>query len=125
MRILETLHLRMAGEDLDDLEELVMKVTGPHGEFPPVEVFRHSAVKGDLLIHLRRDGSNQAEEPGETRTDQSGKPWTDQSGKPWTGQPVEPRTDRPSELGLRLAALLRFHGIVEHSVWVQGRKPKR
>jgi hypothetical protein len=27
--------------------------------------------------------------------------------------------NRPSELGLRLASLLRAHGLVEHSVWVQ------
>jgi len=28
------------------------------------------------------------------------------------------RSDQPSELGLRLAAVLRIHGLVEHSVWI-------
>ncbi len=27
--------------------------------------------------------------------------------------------DQVSELGLRLVSLLRFHGLVEHSVWVR------
>jgi len=31
---------------------------------------------------------------------------------------TDPR-DQASELGLRLAALLRAHGLVEHSVWVR------
>jgi hypothetical protein len=32
---------------------------------------------------------------------------------------VEEGADRPSDTGSRLVALLREHGIVEHSVWVQ------
>ena len=88
MNILETLHLRMAGDDLDALVELVRKVTGPPGNSPRVDVFRHSRVRGDLLIHLHWDGPDQ--------------------------------TDQPSESGLRLASLLRIHGLVEHSVWVRG-----
>ena len=32
---------------------------------------------------------------------------------------AEERADGPSELGSRLVALLRDHGIVEHSVWTQ------
>lgn len=87
MNILETLHLRMAGDDLGDLVELVRSVTGPPGRPPLVDVFRHSRVQGDLLIHLCWDGPDQA--------------------------------DQPSELGLRLASLLRIHGLVEHSIWVR------
>jgi hypothetical protein len=86
MNTLEMLHLRMAGEDLDDLVELVRKVTDPPGGSAAVNIFRHSRVQGDLLIHLYWD-----------RPDQG---------------------DQPSELGLRLASLLRKHGLVEHSVWV-------
>jgi hypothetical protein len=88
MNILETIHLRMAGDDLDDLVELVRRVTGPPGKSPRVDVFRHSRVQSDLLIHLYWDGPDQV--------------------------------DQPSELGLRLASLLRVHGLVEHSVWVRG-----
>lgn len=32
---------------------------------------------------------------------------------------VSSRGSQFSELGLRLASLLRFHGMVEHSVWVR------
>ena len=92
MSILETLHLRMAGDDLDDLLELVRRAAGPPGSSPSVDVFRHSRVQGDLLVHLWWDGP---------------------------GQPSE-----PSELGLRLASLLRVHGLVEHSVWVEGGEPR-
>jgi hypothetical protein len=88
MNILETLHLRMAGDDLDDLVEMVQGVTGPQGHSPLVSIFRHSRVQGDLLIHICWNGPEQ--------------------------------TAEPSELGLRLASLLRIHGLVEHSVWVRG-----
>ena len=86
MTILETLDLRMAGENLDDLVELVRRVTGPPGRLPRVDIYRHSRVQGDLHIHLYWEESARSEEP--------------------------------SELGLRLASLLRVHGLVEHSVWV-------
>ena len=88
MKVLETLHLRLAGDDLDDLVELVRGALGTPGSSPRVAIYRHSRVQGDLLIHLRWEGPEQS--------------------------------DDPSEIGLRLAALLRFQGLVEHSVWVQG-----
>jgi hypothetical protein len=87
MNVLETLHLRMSGDALDDLAELVQIATGAQGNSPSVNVFRHSRVQGDFLVHIDWSG------PGQT--------------------------DRPSELGLRLASLLRIHGLVEHSVWVR------
>ncbi|MGD2123388.1 MAG: hypothetical protein PVJ76_16670 [Gemmatimonadota bacterium] len=87
MTILETLHLRMAGEELDDLVGLVRSAAGTHGPSLPVHIFCHSSVQGDLLVHLQRD------------------------------EPHSPAG--PSEMGLRLASLLRFHGLVEHSVWVR------
>lgn len=88
MNILETLHLRMAGDDLDDLLEAVRRATGAPAGSPSVSIYRHSRVQGDLLIHLYWAGPDQV--------------------------------DEPSELGLRLASLLRVHGLVEHSVWVSG-----
>ncbi len=88
MSILETLHLRMAGDDLDHLVELVRRVAAPPGGRASVEVFRHSRIQGDLLIQLHRDGPDE--------------------------------TTEPSELGVRLASLLRVHGLLDHSVWVSG-----
>jgi hypothetical protein len=88
MSILETLHLRMAGDDLDHLVELVRRATAPPGSRTSLEVFRHSRIQGDLLIQLHRAGPDQ--------------------------------TIEPSELGVRLASLLRIHGLVDHSVWVSG-----
>jgi hypothetical protein len=92
MNILETLHLRMAGDDLDDLARMVRRETDSFASSPAAEVFRHSRVQGDLLIQLHWD-----------QTDQ---------------------TDQPSELGIRLASLLRIYGLVEHSVWVRCEEPR-
>ena len=86
MSTLETLHLRMVGDDLDDLVRVVRRAVESQGDTHRVRVYRHSRVQGDLLVHLYRDGSS--------------------------------RTDTPSELGLQLAALLRMHGLLEHSVWL-------
>ena len=91
MNILETLHLRMAGGDLDEIVDLVRKATGYPGGSPSVSVYRHSKVQGDLLVQVVRDDLNQE--------------------------------GVPSELGIGLAALLRTHGLVEHSVWVSPEVP--
>lgn len=32
--------------------------------------------------------------------------------------------DRPSDIGIRLASLLRAHGLVDHSVWVRQAEPQ-
>lgn len=93
MNILETLHLRMAGDEAEDLMELVRSMTAAPGPSPPVDIFRHSRIQGDFLIQLH---------------------WTRPDS-----------TDQPSELGLRLASLLRMHGLVEHSVWVRGERVGR
>jgi hypothetical protein len=65
MSILETLHLRMAGADLDDMVDLVRKVTGPQGGSPSVFVYRHAKVQGDLLVQVVRDDANQEAVPSE------------------------------------------------------------
>jgi hypothetical protein len=92
MKTLETLHLRMAGADVDDLIEVIRKATGPSGAGPDLSVFSHSAIQGDFLVQLPRKGPDHA--------------------------------DQPSDLGLRLASMLRAHGLVEHSVWVQREQPR-
>jgi hypothetical protein len=91
MNILETLHLRMAGGDLDEIVDQVRKATGHLGGSLFVSIFRHSKVQGDLLVQVARDDLHQE--------------------------------GVPSELGIGLAALLRTHGLVEHSVWVNPEVP--
>jgi hypothetical protein len=91
MNALETLHLRMAGGDLDEIVDQVRKTTGYLRGSPFVSIYRHSTVQGDLLVQLVRDDLNQK--------------------------------GAPSELGIGLAALLRTHGLVEHSVWVSPEVP--
>jgi hypothetical protein len=65
MNILETLHLRMAGDDMDELMELVRRVSGPPDGLLVVDVFRHSRVQGDLLIHLYWNRSDHGDQPSE------------------------------------------------------------
>ena len=85
MNILETIHLRMAGGDLDEIVDQVREATGHQRGSPFVSIHRHSKVQGDLLVQVVRVDLN--------------------------------REGGPSELGIGLAALLRTHGLVEHSVW--------
>ncbi len=85
MNILETLHLRMAGGDLDEIVDQVRKATSHLRGSPFVSIYRHSKVQGDLLVQVVRDDPNQK--------------------------------GAPSALSIGLAALLRAHGLVEHSVW--------
>jgi len=91
MNILETLHLRMAGGDLDEIVDQVRKATGYLRSSQFVAIYRHSKVQGDLLVQIVRDDPNQE--------------------------------GAPSELSIGLAALLRTHGLVEHSVWVSPAVP--
>jgi hypothetical protein len=65
MNILETLHLRMAGGDLDEIVDQVRKATGHLGPPPFVSIFRHSKVEGDLLVQIVRDDLNQKGVPSE------------------------------------------------------------
>ena len=37
--------------------------------------------------------------------------------------PGSEQRDQPSDLGVRLAALLRAHGLVDHSLWVGNDRP--
>lgn len=86
IRILEIIHLRLAAHGPELMAELTREVGSAGGDIA-LQVYRHSRVGTDLLIHLHRD--------------------------------VPEGADSPSDLGARLASLLREHGIVEHSVWVE------
>lgn len=85
-RILEVIHLRLAGHDADALPQLIYEVVGRLPEMT-VHVFRHSRVETDLLVHLHRESTEVV--------------------------------DTRSELGSRLASMLREHGLVEHSIWIE------
>jgi len=87
MNVLEVIHLRMAGDDVQDLVEVLRRALGSPGGGVEGRIYVHPQVPGDLLIHIQRDRADQG--------------------------------DGPSALGLRLADLLRLHGLVEHGVWVR------
>ena len=65
MNTLEMLHLRMAGDDLDAIVDLVRRAAGGPGGLPSVAIYRHSKVEGDLLIHLVGDEPNRGDMPSE------------------------------------------------------------
>ncbi len=59
MRILEVIHLRMAGDDSEKLAEFVRAAVEDAADPPEVRIYRHARVEGDLLIHLHRQGPNE------------------------------------------------------------------
>ena len=63
MKILEVIHLRMVGDDLAKLTEVVHGTVADAADAPEVRVYRHARVEGDLLIHLHWDGNDQKDEP--------------------------------------------------------------
>ena len=86
MRILEVIHLRMAGDDAEALAEFVQTAVEDAIDSPEVRIYRHARVEGDLLVHIHHGESDERIEA--------------------------------SELGVRLASVLRVHGLMDHSVWV-------
>ncbi|NNM04284.1 MAG: hypothetical protein HKO65_04215 [Gemmatimonadetes bacterium] len=65
MSILETLHLRMAGDDLNAIVDLVRRAAGVPGGLQSVAIYRHSKIEGDLLIHLVGDDPKREDVPSE------------------------------------------------------------
>ena len=63
MKILEVIHLRMAGGDLSELAHVVRATVADAADAPDVRIYRQPRVEGDLLIHLHRDGNDQKDEP--------------------------------------------------------------
>jgi len=86
MKILEVIHLRMAGDESETLAEFVRTAAEDAADFAEVRIYRHARVEGDILIHIHRRGPKEGTEA--------------------------------SELGVRMASVLRLHGLVDHSVWV-------
>ena len=85
MKTLEIIHLRLAGDNLQTLVD-VIRTSIDSGPGPmKVRIYRHARLKNDLVVHLHREGAE--------------------------------RSDHASDLGERLASVLREHGMVEHSVW--------
>jgi len=85
-RVLEIVHLRLAGDETQTLLELVQGAVAQEGTEASVHVFRHAGITSDLAVHIVR---------GEVEA-----------------------TEAPSDLGNRIASILRWHGLVEHSVWI-------
>ena len=63
MKTLEVIHLRMVGDDLAKLTEVVQGTVADTADAPDVRVYRHPRVEGDLLIHLHWDGNDHNDEP--------------------------------------------------------------
>lgn len=59
MKILEIIHLRMAGDDSDLLAAFVRRAADEGDGFPEVRIYRHARVEGDLLVHIHRGGPNE------------------------------------------------------------------
>jgi hypothetical protein len=55
MKILEVIHLRMMGDEPEDLAELVRAATENVHDAVEARVYRHARLEGDLLIHLHRN----------------------------------------------------------------------
>jgi len=63
MKTLEVIHLRMVGDDLVKLTEVVQGTVADAADAPDVRIYRHARVEGDLLIHLHRYGKDGSDEP--------------------------------------------------------------
>jgi len=85
MTVLETIHVRFAGEDLRSLIELIRGSADAETEGLDVRIYRHATIDNDFVVHLD-----------------------------WNR---DVRDARASDLGNRLALILREHAMVEHSVW--------
>jgi hypothetical protein len=111
MRVMEVVHLRMAGEDPEWLADLVRRAVREADGMERIKVFRHASVGSDLLIHLEREddaGGKEAESPTAD----------DATADDATAEDPPAPAPKPSELGTRLASLLKEYGMVEHSVWL-------
>jgi hypothetical protein len=59
MRILEVIHLRMAGDESETLAEFARTAAGDAVDPLAVRIYRHARVEGDLLIHIHRRGPDE------------------------------------------------------------------
>lgn len=67
MNTLEVVHLRLAGDDIDQLAEVVRQAVGDISRSNSVRIYRHARVENDLLIHIHRgetSGDEKASELG-------------------------------------------------------------
>jgi hypothetical protein len=92
MKILEIIHLRLAGETSGNMYKLMRELIGPDPEGMKIRFYRHVKLANDLRVHLHREAAG-----GDLGA---------------------------SEAGIRLAALLKDYGMVEHSVWTRCSSPE-
>lgn len=65
MNTLEIIHLRMAGESLQALVDVIRKSVGSQPDSVDVRVYRHTKLETDLLVHLHRAMAQQSDCPCE------------------------------------------------------------
>lgn len=87
MKTAEIIHLRLSGQSLQNLVDIIRACIGAEREGMEVLIYHNIKVKGDLAVHLNRD----------TAAGDEG----------------------PSNVGIRLAAMLKDYGMVAHSVWTE------
>lgn len=85
MKTLEIIHLRLTGENPENLETMIRKCIGTEFEKMEIRIYRNGKLASDLAVHLIRD--------------------------------VDENDRGASDVGIRLAAMLRDHGMVYHSIW--------
>ena len=87
MKILEIIHLCLAGNSPQDLVDIIHETIGPVGDQLDIRFYRHTKLSNDLAVHLYREAGAWGEDA--------------------------------SDVGTRLAALLKDIGMVSHAVWTE------
>jgi hypothetical protein len=87
MKTLEIIHLRLAGNNPQNLVDIIREAIGPHGDELDICIYQHTKLTNDLSVHLKRESTG--------------------------------RDEDASDVGTRLAALLKDFGMVAHSVWTE------
>jgi hypothetical protein len=58
MKILEIIHLRLAGRVPDDLIDVIRDSVGSAPDVSAVRIYRHLKLENDLAIHLHQDAGS-------------------------------------------------------------------
>jgi hypothetical protein len=65
MKIVEIVHLRMAGHSPQTLIDVIRKSVGSHPDLEDVRIYRHAKLETDLVVHLHRAIAQQSDRPCE------------------------------------------------------------
>jgi len=61
MKILEIIHLRMAGDSPQALVDVIRKSVGSQPDLMDVRIYRHTKLETDLVVHLHRAIAEQSD----------------------------------------------------------------